>query len=92
LQTAPTIHASMIGDDALIQVHPDGLRHIRADKRVQEWKPPAGKKIKLATANLRQIAIALVGGEIVYFELDNSGQVRPRDVFPHLFIADPFLS
>lgn len=79
LATAPTIHAAMVGDDALIQVHPDGLRHIRADKRVQEWKPPAGKKIRLATANLRQIALALVGGEVVYFELDPSGQIVEVD-------------
>jgi splicing factor 3B subunit 3 len=34
-----TLHCALLGDDSLLQVHPDGIRHIRADRRVNEWKP-----------------------------------------------------
>eukprot|EP00040_Diaphanoeca_grandis_P039239 m.258510 g.258510 ORF g.258510 m.258510 type:complete len:1196 (+) comp36678_c0_seq1:191-3778(+) len=78
LTNVPTLSASRIGDDALIQVYPDGIRHIQANKRVNEWKPP-GKRdgaIVHCAVNERQVAIALIGGEIIYFELDQSGQLN----------------
>lgn len=78
LGNVPTLSASRIGDNALIQVYPDGIRHIRADGRVNEWKPP-GKKdgaIIQCAVNERQVAIAMVGGEITYFEMDRSGQLN----------------
>ena len=40
LGTTPTLSCSLLGDDALLQIYPDGIRHIRADKRVNEWKAP----------------------------------------------------
>lgn len=45
LGTTPTLCCSALGDDALVQVYPDGIRHIRADKRVNEWKAPGKKTI-----------------------------------------------
>lgn len=61
-----------------VQVYPDGIRHIRADKRVNEWRPPGKREgaITRAAVNSRQVAIALSGGEIVYFEMDRSGQLN----------------
>ena len=59
-----------IGDDALVQVYPDGIRHIRADKRVNEWKAPGKKTVIRCAVNRRQVVIALSGGELVYFEMD----------------------
>lgn len=56
-----------------MQVYPEGIRHIRADKRVNEWRAPGKKSITRCTLNERQVVIALSGGEIVYFEMD---QVR----------------
>ena len=53
-----------------MQVYPSGIRHIRTDGRVNEWRPPKGKPITHATANAAQVVIALSGGEVVYFELD----------------------
>jgi hypothetical protein len=53
-----------------IQVYPDGIRHIRADKRVNEWKTPGKKSIVKCAVNQRQVVIALTGGELVYFEMD----------------------
>jgi splicing factor 3B subunit 3 len=76
LETVPTLSASRLGDDALIQVYPHGIRHIRADQRVSEWKAPGGRTIVQSAVNERQVAIALAGGEIVYFEMDESGQLN----------------
>uniref|UniRef100_A0A667XXX6 Splicing factor 3b, subunit 3 n=1 Tax=Myripristis murdjan TaxID=586833 RepID=A0A667XXX6_9TELE len=57
-------------------VYPDGIRHIRADKRVNEWKTPGKKTIVRCAVNQRQVVIALTGGELVYFEMDPSGQLN----------------
>ncbi|VDK56295.1 unnamed protein product [Anisakis simplex] len=73
LGTTPTLGCGLIGDDALLQVYPDGIRHIRADRRVNEWKAPGKRTIMKCALNRRQVAIALAGGEIVYFELDVNG-------------------
>ncbi|KAB1273984.1 Splicing factor 3B subunit 3 [Camelus dromedarius] len=76
LGTTPTLSCSLLGDDALVQVYPDGIRHIRADKRVNEWKTPGKKTIVKCAVNQRQVVIALTGGELVYFEMDPSGQLN----------------
>jgi hypothetical protein len=51
-------------------VYPGGLRHIRPDRRINEWRAPGRKTISRAATNERQVAIALSGGEVVYFELN----------------------
>jgi len=76
---SPTVHVANIGDDGLIQVHPSGIRHIRGDKRIHEWKTPGKKTIVHATSNERQVVIALSGGDILYFELDAMGQLMDVD-------------
>lgn len=70
LGTTPTLCCASLGDDALVQVYPEGIRHIRADKRVNEWKSPGKKTITKCAVNERQVVIALSGGELVYFEMD----------------------
>jgi splicing factor 3B subunit 3 len=75
LASVPTIEVVVLADDALLQVHATGIRHIRPDKRVSEWKTPGRKQIEKASANSRQVAVSLAGGEIVYFELDAAGQL-----------------
>lgn len=70
LGTTPTLSCHALGSDALVQVYPDGIRHIRADKRVNEWKAPGKKSIVKCAVNQRQVVIALTGGELVYFEMD----------------------
>ncbi len=79
LGTAPTLLAANIGEDSLIQIHPNGIRHIRADKRIHEWKTPGKKTIVRATCNERQVIIALSGGDILYFELDQMSQLLEVD-------------
>ncbi len=57
----------------LFQIYPEGIRHIRADRRVNEWKAPGKRVIQKCAVNQRQVVIALTGGELVYFELDPVG-------------------
>ncbi|KAJ1565911.1 Splicing factor 3B subunit 3, partial [Nowakowskiella sp. JEL0078] len=76
LATTPTLTVAQLGDDALVQVYPQGIRHIRVDRRVNEWKAPGNRTIVRASCNQRQVVIALSGGEIVYFELDSRGQLN----------------
>ena len=47
--------ASVPDSAALVQVHPAGIRHVRADGRELEWKPPKGKPVVQAAANARQV-------------------------------------
>ena len=53
-----------------MQIYPEGIRHIRSDKRVNEWKTPGKKTIVKCAVNQRQVVIALSDGELVYFEMD----------------------
>ena len=79
LSSAPTLAVQQLGDDALIQVHPRGIRHIRADRRVNEWPVPQHRSIVAASTNERQVAVALSSGEIVYFEMDTDGSLAEYD-------------
>ena len=76
LGTTPTLSASTIGDDALLQIFPGGIRHIRADRRINEWKAPGKHTVTHCAVNSRQVAVALSANELVYFELDAAGQLN----------------
>ncbi|KAG9239240.1 CPSF A subunit region-domain-containing protein [Amylocarpus encephaloides] len=79
LSSASTLAVQQLGEDGLIQVHPKGIRHIRADRRVNEWAAPQHRSIVAATTNERQVAVALSSGEIVYFEMDLDGSLAEYD-------------
>lgn len=79
LGNVPTLHVSLLRDDSLVQVHESGIRHIKQDKRANEWKTPSRKRIFKVTANVTQVVVALDGGEIVYFELESGGQLLETD-------------
>ncbi|KAK9701922.1 Mono-functional DNA-alkylating methyl methanesulfonate N-term [Popillia japonica] len=76
LGTTPTLSCSSLADHALVQVYPDGIRHICANKLVNEWKAPGKKTIVKCAVNQRQVVIALSGGDLVYFEMDPTGQLQ----------------
>ncbi|KAI1313025.1 Splicing factor 3B subunit 3 [Mortierella claussenii] len=80
LATTPTIAVQQLGQDALLQVYPQGIRHIRANKQVTEWRAPGGRNIVRAATNRQQVVIALAGGELVYFEVDESGNLSESHV------------
>ena len=75
LDKTPTLQVQLLTDDSILQVHPDGLRHVRPDGRVNEWRCPGRKQVVTVSSNPRQVALSLTGGELVYFEMDGSGQV-----------------
>ncbi|ORX58556.1 hypothetical protein BCR36DRAFT_318081 [Piromyces finnis] len=76
LSSTPTLDVGQLGDNTLIQIYPNGVRHIRSDRRVNEWKAPGNKTIVKAACNHRQVILGLTGGELVYFELDPSGHLN----------------
>jgi splicing factor 3B subunit 3 len=84
LASVPSLAVGVMADDSLVQVYPGGLRHIRPDKRINEWRTPGRKAIVKVTLNTRQVAVALSGGELVYFELDAASgalaDVEKRDL------------
>ncbi|KAI9294366.1 hypothetical protein K502DRAFT_365900 [Neoconidiobolus thromboides FSU 785] len=73
LTNTQTIHIQELNNNSIVQVYPNGIRHIQSDDRVNEWKPPKDKLIISAVGNKSQILIALSGNELIYFEIDNSG-------------------
>lgn len=75
LTTTPTIAVGTLGE-SLVQVHSYGIRHIRQDRRVSEWRTPVGTTNMKASVNDRQVCVGLSSGEIVYFELDQSGNLN----------------
>ncbi|EON62276.1 pre-mRNA-splicing factor rse1 [Coniosporium apollinis CBS 100218] len=79
LSSAPTLAVQLLGEDALVQVHPKGIRHIRPGGRINEWPAPQHRSIVAATTNERQVAVALSSGEIVYFEMDVDGSLAEYD-------------
>lgn len=74
--STPTLSMSLLGDNSLLQIHPNGIRHILGQNRIiKEWKTPGKKAITKCAVNERQVVIALTGGELVYFELDKGGSL-----------------
>ncbi|KAJ6717804.1 DNA REPAIR/RNA PROCESSING CPSF FAMILY [Salix purpurea] len=75
LDTTPPLAVSLIGDDSLMQIHPNGIRLIREDGRSNEWRTPAKRTIVKVGSNRLSVVIALSGGELIYFEVDITGQL-----------------
>jgi len=80
LGTEPTLSVALLLDNSMIQIHAHGIRHINqkqeAAKRMTEWKTPGKKLLEKASPNTSQLAVALAGGEIIYFELTPHGQLQ----------------
>ncbi len=71
----PSLAVGVLADDSLVQVFPGGVRRVRPDKRVNEWRPPGRKTVAKVALNTRQVVLALSGGDVVYFELDALGNL-----------------
>lgn len=63
LATVATLHTQLLEDGSLLQVHAGGLRHIRTDRRINEWRAPGRRAITRAATNSRQVVIALSGAQ-----------------------------
>ncbi len=58
----------MLEDSTFIQIFPNGIIHIKADKKKSLYQ--TSSKILAATSNQRQICVALQDKELMYFELE----------------------
>lgn len=76
LSSVSTIAVQQLGRDSLLQVHQGGLRHMLENGTVNEWEPPQGTYVIAASTNNYQVAIALSNNSLVYFELDEEGQLN----------------
>ena len=72
---APTLGAQHMHDDSLVQILPTAIRHVQEGGRISEWQAPARSNIAKVSTNERQVAVALAGGDLIYFELTSSGNL-----------------
>lgn len=79
LKTTPTLDVQLLGEDALVQVHNRGIRHIRPGSQVNDWPAPQHRSIVAAATNESQVVVALSSGELVYFEMDTDGSLAEYD-------------
>lgn len=83
MTSAPTIAMQAL-EDAMLQVHPRGIRHIKHNGTVEEWPAPSHRTIVAASTNERQVALALSSGEVVYFEIDAEGNLAEFEDKPQM--------
>lgn len=69
---------TLLEDNSMLQIHQNGIRHVRKFQPVTEWKAPGKKVIEKCAANSRQVVISLAGGEVIYFELSPSGDLAEK--------------
>jgi len=55
LGSTTTLNVGLIGDDSLVQIYPNGIRHIRSDRRITEWPTPGKKSIVHSAMNRKQV-------------------------------------
>lgn len=76
-----TIEVQQVGKHSIVQVHTNGIRHIRnivdetgkiTEKKNTDWFPPAGIIVLRASTNNEQVLIGLSNREVCYFEIDSS--------------------
>jgi splicing factor 3B subunit 3 len=79
LTNVPTIAVEQMGEDAMLQVHPKGIRHIESTGKANDWPCPEHRSVVAASCNNRQVAVALSSGAIVYFEMDANGSLNQYD-------------
>ena len=56
-----------------MQIFPSGFRHIKTDKTARTMKFEG--RILKGTVKGRQMVIGLAGGDIIYYELDHTGNL-----------------
>ena len=74
--TACTLNACLLDGGAFLQVHANGITVIKPNRAPVHWTPPKGRKVEKASTNPRQVVISLQGGQIIYFELDEAGNLN----------------
>ncbi|KAF5561839.1 pre-mRNA-splicing factor rse-1 [Fusarium phyllophilum] len=78
LTSVTTLAVQQTADDGLVQIHSRGIRHLRG-REVNEWPVPQHRSIVAVATNEQQIAVALISGDIIYFEVDSDGSLAEFD-------------
>lgn len=84
LPNVPTLAVQLLADNALVQIHHRGLRHIRPGGSSNDWEAPQHRTIVAAATNERQVALALSSGQVIYFEIDESGSLGEYEDQPEM--------
>ncbi|CAM9666346.1 unnamed protein product [Ascophyllum nodosum] len=88
LATSSTLDVKLMRNNKILQVYSHGLRVIMKGQPPQEWRAPGKKQIEKACANERQVVLALAGGEIIFFELDEAMQnIQAREAEAALIVT-----
>ncbi len=72
-----TLHVGLLDDGSMIQVCSNKIRHVKPTGKIVMWQTTG--TITHAASNERQLVVSLLGGEIIYFELDSIGQLSEID-------------
>ena len=84
IPNVPTLAVQLLADNALVQIHHRGLRHIRPGGSSNDWEAPQHRTIVAAATNERQVALALSSGQVIYFEIDESGSLGEYEDQPEM--------
>ena len=66
----PSLHVSIVKDNSYLQVLPNGILHIKTEKKTTFLK--SSSTINCASATTNQLVVGLENKELLYFEFDNS--------------------
>ncbi|GBG29377.1 Pre-mRNA-splicing factor rse1 [Hondaea fermentalgiana] len=78
--TKKTLAIKRAASGGIVQVCDDGVRIAKDGASTVIFNASSGKRIDCAALNERQLAIALEGGRIHYFELDEAGSFSEKAV------------
>lgn len=73
LEGTLTLAMGVLADGSTVQVHSSGVRQVRPDGRLCEWRAPTGSIVQVAATNERQVILALSTRRLVHLEADQSG-------------------
>ncbi|KIW05001.1 hypothetical protein, variant [Verruconis gallopava] len=79
-----TLAIQQMGEDSVIQVFPKGIRHISATGGINDWDVPQYRTIVAVATNTQQVAVALSSGHLVYFEMDQDGELNEYGESPQM--------
>mmetsp|Transcript_63382 Transcript_63382/g.200458 ORF Transcript_63382/g.200458 Transcript_63382/m.200458 type:complete len:1099 (-) Transcript_63382:192-3488(-) len=79
---AQTLFCANVGHDQIVQATATSLRLCDAETKalLQEWKPPSGLQINVATASLGMVLLATGGGNLVLLKLGRGTLVESAHV------------
>lgn len=66
----PSLHVSIVKDNSFLQVLPNGILHIKTEKKTTFLK--SSSTICCASATNNQLVVGLENKELLYFEFDNT--------------------